>query len=100
MDTSLNRVGFGAVPDHSREDAIRVAAELNWTVVGLSGKGYTKLHCPCGKHKKWLKKTPSDPNFYKNAIAYMRRQACSTPPAQVVSMLGEVGNKKTPRKTR
>lgn len=65
------------MPDHTREDAIRVAGELGWTVVGRSGKGYLKLHCPCGKHKKWLKKTPSDPNFFKNAIKYMRRQDCS-----------------------
>ncbi len=69
------------MPDHTREDALRVAAELDWTVVGVSGKGYTKLHCPCGKHKKWLKKTPSDPNSYKNAIAYMRRQPCSSTPS-------------------
>jgi hypothetical protein len=59
------------------KDARRIAAELNWREVEPSGKGYLKLLCPCGKHKTWLHWTPSDVNYYKNKIAYLRRQSCS-----------------------
>jgi len=65
------------MPKHSKADALAVAAELGWRNAGRNGSGYIKLLCPCGKHKKWLKNTPSDPSFFKNASAYMRRQPCS-----------------------
>lgn len=53
------------MPDHTRKDALEAAQELHWVVAGGGGKGYTKLLCPCGKHKKWLHKTPSNPNHFK-----------------------------------
>lgn len=65
------------MPAHSREDLLKVVEEYGWTVIQPRGKGYPKLHCPCGKHKKWMKKTPSDPNAYKNAIHFILRQECS-----------------------
>lgn len=83
------------MPKHSREDALSVAEELGWTIVEVNRKGYTKLHCPCGAHKKWLHKTPSNPNHFKEAIAYMRGRACSpAQAAQVVSMANKVVSKR------
>ena len=54
------------------------AKELGWTIVlATKRRPYDKLLCTCGgKHKKWLHKTPSNPNHYKEAIAFMQR-ACS-----------------------
>lgn len=73
----VKRGKISPMSEHSREDALRIAKELNWQEGRLNKKGYMLLLCPCGKHVKWLHKTPSDPNFFLNAIAYLRRQECS-----------------------
>ena len=65
--------------ENSREDALRIANELNWREGRLNDKGYLQLLCPCGQHIKWLHKTPSNPNFFTEAIKYLRRQECSKP---------------------
>jgi hypothetical protein len=65
--------------EHSREDALRIAKELNWREDRVNKKGYLLLLCPCGVHFKWLHKTPSDPNYFVNAIGYLKRQECSKP---------------------
>lgn len=57
-----------------REDVYAAADELGWTIDDKpGGNGYFKMRCPCGKHLKWLHKTPSNPNYYRETIAYMRR---------------------------
>lgn len=63
--------------ENSRGDVLRVAKELGWRDAGVNKKGYLKLCCPCGEHMKWLHKTPSDPNYYVNAIADIRRKPCA-----------------------
>ena len=61
-----------------RKDVYAVADELNWTIADKPNKkGYFKMKCPCGKHLKWLHKTPSNPNYYREAIDHMRR-VCDT----------------------
>ena len=67
------------MPEHTREDAEKVRKGLGWTVGGVGKQGYEKWLCPCGAHKKWIHKTPSNPNYFKDAIAYMRRQSCQNP---------------------
>ena len=57
-----------------RRELIRAMAKLGWTVAGLSGKGYIKMHCGCGSHSHWLHKTPSGVNYWRNAEAEMRRK--------------------------
>jgi hypothetical protein len=37
---------------------------------------YYTVKCPCGKHKRWIHRTPSDPNYPKNALAWLERQPC------------------------
>lgn len=57
-----------------REKALRAAATLGWTYVPPSkGSPYGKLKCGCGKHITWLHKTPSNPNYYRERVQYMRR---------------------------
>ena len=63
-----------------REAYFSEASALGWVEAGISGKGYVKMHCPCGAHKMWLAKTPSDPNYYKNKVAWLRRQPCAKDP--------------------
>ncbi len=61
--------------DNQREDVFRVVDELHWIAADKPGKnGYLKLKCPCGKHMKWLHKTPSNPNYYRDTIKWLRRQ--------------------------
>ncbi len=70
------------MPEHSHADALRVAKELGWRIFPPNKNGYQKLACPCGRHLKWLHKTPSNPNHFKEAIAYLRR-ACSRAPVLI-----------------
>jgi len=52
---------------------LKFAEALGWRVVEPNGKGYTKLLCPCGKHKKWLHKTPSNPNYFNETVRWIER---------------------------
>lgn len=57
-----------------REDVYREAEQLGWSIDDKpNSKGYFKMKCPCGKHMRWLHKTPSDPNYYRNVVGWMRR---------------------------
>lgn len=49
--------------------------EAGWTIVDPRKK-YYKVKCPCGKHLKSIHISPSDPNYAKNAISWLYRQAC------------------------
>lgn len=63
-----------------REDVYLAAAELHWTVDEKPNKkGYFKVRCPCGRHLKWLHKTPSNPNYYREFIHKMRQLGCKPP---------------------
>jgi hypothetical protein len=37
---------------------------------------YYSAFCPCGKHKRWIHRTPSDPNYARNAVKWLERQPC------------------------
>jgi hypothetical protein len=55
--------------------AIRREAELKgWRVT--RGKGYYKMWCPCGRHMKTVKLTPSDPGYPRNLLGQLRRATC------------------------
>ena len=46
------------------------------------GKRYYKMWCPCGKHMKTVKLTPSDPNYARNLLGQLRRATCWDKEAQ------------------
>lgn len=52
----------------------RQASEKGWRVE--KGKKYYKMWCPCGKHWKTVKLTPSDPNYIRNLLGQLRRATC------------------------
>lgn len=37
---------------------------------------YYSVLCPCGLHQRQIHRTPSDPNYCKNALAWGQRQPC------------------------
>lgn len=45
-----------------------------WTV--LDPPKYYTVRCPCGHHQRWIHLTPSDPDYGRNAIAWLHRQDC------------------------
>ena len=55
-----------------RAKALEAAIALGWTDDGDTKKGYTRLKCPCGKHMTWLHKTPSNPNYWKEAVGHLK----------------------------
>ncbi|MPY82417.1 MAG: hypothetical protein GEV00_03670 [Actinophytocola sp.] len=41
-----------------------------------AGKRYYKVKCPCGRHRRYIHLTPSDPHYGRNALSWLRRQQC------------------------
>jgi hypothetical protein len=56
------------------------ASDKGWRVE--RGKRYYKMWCPCGKHMKTVKLTPSDPNYVRNLLGQLRRATCWDEEAQ------------------
>ena len=52
----------------------RIAVKKGWRVE--RGKRYYKMWCPCGRHMKTMKLTPSDPNYTRNLLGQLRRATC------------------------
>ncbi len=49
--------------------------EAGWEIIDPP-KYYT-VRCPCGSHMRWIHLTPSNPNYGKQALTWMRRQNCN-----------------------
>jgi hypothetical protein len=49
--------------------------EEGWTI--QDPPTYYRVACPCGDHMRWIHLTPSDPNYVKNALKWLRRQPCT-----------------------
>ena len=64
-------------PKKELEQILRLAEEESDWHVEASPSGYFKLKCHCeAKHIRWVHLTPSDPNYGKNLLAWLRRQPC------------------------
>lgn len=67
-----------------REHVFETAEELGWRIAERPNKkGYLKMWCPCGAHLRWLHKTPSGVNYYRDVIAWMRRICEDDRPAKL-----------------
>lgn len=54
---------------------LKIAESQGWRVE--RGKTYFKMKCGCDtKHLKWVHLTPSDPNYKRNLVAYLKRSTC------------------------
>lgn len=63
---------------HPRKELEAVLGEFNdagWAID--DPPTYYRVKCPCGLHMRWIHLTPSDPNYAKNALKWLRRQECS-----------------------
>jgi hypothetical protein len=58
-------------PIKELEAILRQAERRGWRVE--KGKKYFKLWCPCGDHRKAVHLTPSDPDYAKNLLGFLRR---------------------------
>lgn len=71
--------GTSSRPRHQNKDLesiLRLVEGQGWRVE-RSPKGYFKLKCDCAeKHMKTVHSTPSDPNYGRNLLAWLRRQGC------------------------
>ena len=64
-------------PRHRRpelEEVLKRAEKKGWRVE--HGKRYWMLWCPCGKHHKTVKKTPSGGNYKQNLLGQLGRATC------------------------
>ena len=58
-------------PNKVLEGVIREAERHGWA--RSRGKGYFKLQCSCGAHRKWVALTPSNANYGKNLLHWLKR---------------------------
>lgn len=68
---------MGYWPRHPRPEleAVLVAFDAaGWRI--QRGNGYYRVYCPCRAHQHSLHLTPSDPNYAKNQLGWLRRQPC------------------------
>jgi hypothetical protein len=61
-------------PKKVLEALLREFHEADWRV--LNPPTYYQVKCPCGKHRRSIHLSPSDPNYARNAQAYLHRQDC------------------------
>ncbi|HEY5179600.1 MAG TPA: hypothetical protein VIJ07_07480 [Dermatophilaceae bacterium] len=61
--------------DKELEQVLKIAEGQGWRVE--RGKAYFKMKCGCdAKHMKMMHATPSDPNYKRNLVAYLKRATC------------------------
>lgn len=48
--------------------------EAGWRVDDT--RTYYRVMCPCGDHQRSIHLTPSDPNYGRNALQWLKRQSC------------------------
>jgi hypothetical protein len=80
LAVSFCRVSYLPVTsEHTKErdKAILEVAEHGWYVARETGNNYLIMHCSCGKHRETLKKTPSNPQAFREKTRKMIRD-CST----------------------
>lgn len=66
-------------PRHPVKELEAVLGEFydaGWRIERL--RKYYKAKCPCGDHMKMVHMSPSDPNYVKNMLMWLRRQTCQT----------------------
>jgi hypothetical protein len=60
-----------------RLKAIATAKSSGWSVARVTSSGYTIMRCACGEHQTTLKKTPSNPDHFRQKARWMAA-TCTT----------------------
>jgi hypothetical protein len=63
-------------PRKELQDVLVAFHEASWRVED-SGT-YYRVKCPCGNHQRSIHLSPSNPNYGREALRWMRRQPCMT----------------------
>lgn len=64
-------------PRHSIKELEGVLTEAEgkgWDVT--KGRKYYRMRCPCGNHQKTVHLSPSDPNYKRNLVGWLKRTGC------------------------
>jgi hypothetical protein len=61
-------------PRKDGEDALGEIARLGWRIE--NPPTYYTIKCPCGNHQRQVHLTPSNPNYWKQTVRYVKR-VCS-----------------------
>ena len=61
-------------PIKELEEVLAHAERKGWTVT--KGKKYFIMWCPCGRHMKTVKCTPSGNDYKRNLLGQLRRATC------------------------
>lgn len=64
-------------PKKEGQEVIDAAAEFGWTAKRKKGASYFHMYCGCGQHHTWLHISPSNPNYFKERIAFMKKKCNS-----------------------
>lgn len=62
--------------DKETSQLLKWFEEHGWKVILPPPGKYAAVRCPCGLHQRRIHKTPSDPNYQKNARHWAQRQSC------------------------
>lgn len=58
-----------------RRELLKEANSQEWRII--ESGGYVKIYCPCPeKHKKTVRLTPSNPNYWKELRRHLKRMTC------------------------
>jgi hypothetical protein len=63
-------------PRKDLEEVLVIFYEAGWLIED-SGR-YHRVKCPCGEHQRSIHLTPSNPDYGRQALNWLRRQACVT----------------------
>lgn len=64
---------------HPRKDLEEVLVAFHKAGWLIEDSGtYYRVICPCGDHQRSIHLTPSNPNYGRQALSWLRRQPCVT----------------------
>lgn len=62
--------------ERERRELLAYLEKSGWRL--KEGDAYVHVKCACGKHQKWVHKTPSNPNYWRETRAWADR-ICGRP---------------------
>lgn len=58
-------------PKREGQDALEEIHRLGWRII--DPPTYYTVRCPCGEHQRQIHLTPSNPNYWKQAVQHVKR---------------------------
>lgn len=67
-------MGYWTKANKDIEEVLEAFHQAGWRI--LNPPRYYTVRCPCGQHQRSIHRTPSDPNYGRNAVKWLERQPC------------------------